>query len=178
MFRTGEFVLHGSSGVCQVEGVEEKRLPGGEKKEYYVLRPVHQHYMVYTPVDSDKVFLRPIISREEALRLIDAIPSMHPQAYDCGVVSELARHYEESFRSHRCVDLVELTMSIYAKRKSCEEKKRKFGVVDERFLKRAEELLFSELAVALGIEKDEVPGYISSRVRQLRREEMDAAKTT
>ena len=44
-------------------------------------------------------------------------------------------------------------------------------MVDERFLKRAEELLFSELAVALGIEKDEVPGYISSRVRQLRREE-------
>ena len=169
VFRTGEFVVHGSSGVCRVEGMEERQFPGGEKRMYYTLKPIYQNGVVYTPVDSDKVFLRPVISREEAQRLVDTIPSLQVQIDDCRVVSELAQHYEQAIESHRCIDLIQLAMSIYAKKQNRQEQKRKIGTVDERFLKRAEDLLFSELSVALDIPKDEVPRYISSRVQTLRR---------
>ena len=36
--------------------------------------------------------------------------------------------------------------------------------IDERFMRRAEELLFGELAVALGIEREDVPDYIAGRL--------------
>ena len=42
--------------------------------------------------------------------------------------------------------------------------KRRFGTVDERFLKQAEDLLFGELAAALEIPRSEVRGYITARV--------------
>ena len=64
-------------------------------------------------------------------------------------------------------ELVELTMSIHAKKQQAEEQKRKFGVLDERYMKRAEDMLFGELAVALNIERSAVPGYIAERLKRL-----------
>ena len=45
-----------------------------------------------------------------------------------------------------------------------EKHNRKFGQVDERFMKHAEDLLFSELSVALEIRRDEVQKYIADRL--------------
>ena len=59
-------------------------------------------------------------------------------------------------------------MSLRAKKQGLEQQKRKFGAVDERFMKRAEELLFGELAAALDIPKDRVPEYIADRVSEKR----------
>ena len=42
--------------------------------------------------------------------------------------------------------------------------KKKFGAMDERYMKRAEDMLFGEFAVALGIDKNEVQAYISKRI--------------
>ena len=39
-------------------------------------------------------------------------------------------------------------------------------MVDERFMKQAEQLLFGELAAALGITPEQVPGYIAAEVAQ------------
>ena len=61
-------------------------------------------------------------------------------------------------------DLIDLTMSIYAKKENMHRQKRRFGTVDERFLKQAEDLLFGELAAALEIPRSEVRGYITARV--------------
>ena len=45
--------------------------------------------------------------------------------------------------------------------------RRRLGQVDERYLKQSEALLFGELAVALGVEPAEVPGFITARVGSL-----------
>ena len=57
-----------------------------------------------------------------------------------------------------------MTMSIHQKRKEADENKKKLGAIDERYMKRAEDLLFGELAVALGIEKHEVQSYIAGKL--------------
>ena len=66
--------------------------------------------------------------------------------------------------SHDCHRLVRLTMSIHQRERQALASKRKVGAMDEKYMKRAESLLFGELAVALGIERDAVPSYIASRV--------------
>lgn len=165
MYQIGELVLYGSTGVCRVEEIREQSVPDtGEKRMYYVLRQLYGDCVILAPVDSDKVFMRPIISREEAERIIDSIPQIHAQAYYSRVTRELAEHYESILKSHDCASLVELTMSIYAKKQVLLSKKRKFGTVDERFLKRAENLLFGELAAALDVPRDEIQNYIAAKL--------------
>ena len=56
-------------------------------------------------------------------------------------------------------------MSLYAKKKKTEAQKRKFGAIDERYMKRAEDLLFGELSAALEIPKGDVRQYIHDRLQ-------------
>ena len=57
--------------------------------------------------------------------------------------------------------------SIQAKRRQAEKHNRRLGMVDERFMKQAEQLLYGELSAALDIPYDEVQPYIASRMEAL-----------
>lgn len=171
MYKIGDLILYGNTGVCKITDITTRDLPNVDKNRlFYVLKPLYQECIISAPVDSTKVFMRPIITKQEAEKLIDMIPTISAQAYQNSVLRQLTEHYEESFKTHDCADLIELTMSIYAKKQIAIQQKKKFGAVDERFMKRAEELLFGELAAALGISKDDVPGYISERVTDIKKE--------
>lgn len=161
MYQSGELILYGRTGVCRVEEItREKQHGSGEEQMYYVLKPLYQNCNITTPVDNTKVFSRPIISREEAERVIGVIPTVEPEVYHNRNLNQLREHYRSCMESFDCVDLVKLTMSLYRKKREAEDQKRKFGAVDERFMKEAEDLLFGELAAALEIPRDEVRTYI------------------
>ena len=161
MYQSGELILYGRTGVCRVEEITcTKQHGSGEEQMYYVLRPLYQNCNITTPVDNTKVFSRPIISREEAERVIGVIPTVEPEVYHNRNLNQLREYYRSCMESFDCVDLVKLTMSLYRKKREAEDQKRKFGAVDERFMKEAEDLLFGELAAALEIPRDEVRGYI------------------
>ncbi len=119
----------------------------GESKMYQVGELIVYGGTIRIPVDS-KVFMRPVISRQEAEALIDAIPGMHAEACHERNFTQLAARYQQALGSHSCADLIELVMSIYAKKQYAESRKRRFGQVDARFMKRAETLLYGELSVA------------------------------
>ena len=173
MYQVGDWIIYGNTGVCHVVEIKTIDSPGmGDSQLYYVLKPLSQNYTISTPVSSTKVFTRPIISKCEAERLVDMIPAVEARAYYSQRVHELAEHYKTYVVTHDCGDLIELTMSLYAKKEHVGEEKGTFGAVDQKFMKQAEDLLFGELSVALGIPKEAVPAYIASRAEgQERREE-------
>lgn len=81
MFQIGDKLVYGSTGVCLVEDITTVNLPGVDKNRlYYVLRPMYQDGIIRTPVDNEKVFKRPVISRQEAEALIDMIPTVKAAA--------------------------------------------------------------------------------------------------
>ena len=114
--------------------------------------------------------MRPVISREEAESLISMIPSIQAEAFLSRDIQELTAHYSKALHSHDCADLIELVMSIYAKKQYREQQNQKFGTVDENYMRKAEELLYGEFAVALGLAKDQVAPYIESRVDKIKAE--------
>ncbi|WP_130862114.1 CarD family transcriptional regulator [Bacilliculturomica massiliensis] len=165
MYQIGDLIFYGNTGVCKITDISPQKIPGSAKGQlYYTVLPLRQKCVIYSPVEGGRVFMRPIISREEAEQLIDKIPSIQAKACYSPALRQLKEHYEAALNSHDCAELVELTMSIYTKKQELEAQKRKFGSVDEQFMRRAEELLFGELAAALGISESEVPGYIEDRV--------------
>ncbi len=52
-----------------------------EAHPYYVLEPVYQGGILYVPADNPKIFLREVISEQEANALIDAIPEMKGEEF-------------------------------------------------------------------------------------------------
>lgn len=169
MFRKGDYVVYGSLGVCRVGDIAERRFEGlAAAHLYYVLAPVYQDGVLYVPADNPRIALRAVITAEEANRLIDAIPSMESRPFHSSSAQELSAHYEEALKTCDCGDTVRLLLALRTKKRDFASKKRKFGHVDERFLKKAEERLNGEFAVALGIPRDEVPDYISRRIAAAR----------
>ena len=78
MFSVGEKIIYGENGVCTVEQIAPLSLSGSDKdKLYYQLSPYVGSGTYYAPVDST-AFMRPVISRDEALALIDSMPSIEP----------------------------------------------------------------------------------------------------
>ncbi len=159
MYQPGDLVVYGRTGVCRVERVEVR--PDGQA--FYALSPLYQNCDIYTPAEG-KVFMRPVISREEADALIDRASGMEVEACEGLSLRELTDHYQAAIAAHDCQTLFELTMSIYTKKRAAERAKKKFGAVDERFMREGESLLFGELAVALDIPLEEVKSYISHRI--------------
>ena len=165
MFQAGDLVIYGTTGVCRVESIDQPNKTGPDRhRKYYQLKPLYQDGVIFTPGDSTKVSIRPVISREEAECLIDLIPSMQAEAYRAPTLQALAQHYQTAVRSHNCRDLIELMMSIYTKQKQAESQKRRLGMVDERYMKQAERLLYGEFAIALDLPVEEVQPYIARRV--------------
>ena len=100
---------------------------------------------------------------EDAETLIDSIPTLHPAVCPAATTQALTQHYQTSLRRHSCRSLMELTMSIHQKRRKAEAQNRRLGMVDERFMKQAEQLLFGELSAALDIPYEDVQPHIAGR---------------
>lgn len=162
MFSVGEKVVYGQTGVCVVESIAEKELIKNQKKTYYVLKPVFQpNNIIYAPTDSEKVFIRPVMTRKEANELILKIPKIKAAAESC---EHSADNYRAELSSHKISDLVGITAAIYEKKQNARAQKKRLGFSDEKYMRIAEDLLFGELSVALGIPLAEVTDYISKKL--------------
>ena len=75
MFEIGEYIIYGNTGVCKVGEVTKMKAPGTkDDKLYYSLEPVYDKgCRLFTPVDNEKVKMRPVLTREEADALIEHI---------------------------------------------------------------------------------------------------------
>lgn len=164
MFQPGDLIIYGSNGVCRVDAVGTPAVKGvDESRLYYTLCPLYSTERIYTPVDTN-VVMRPTISRREAEELIAQIPQIKENVCDNRNPNLLSTHYRTSIESNSCGDLIQLIKSVYLKARTAEQNGKKPGQVDKRYMKRAEELLYGELAVALDIPRDDVLDYIESQL--------------
>ena len=164
MYEIGQLIVYGNEGVCRVEEIGTPKISGVDKhRDYYTLAPIYREGKVFTPVDS-KVFMRPVISREEALALIDRIPEMTAEVYENANLRFLNEHYQHCLQNYTCADLLQLIKDVRAKRCRMIERGKKLGLVDERYMKRAEEMLHGELAAALNMTREQVPQFIADEL--------------
>lgn len=164
MFEIGEHVVCGSKGVCVVENITTLDISGVDKKrKYYILKPKYQAgSTVYVPVDSPKESMRRVLSREEAKQLIDAIPGLPLIDITNDKLSE--QTYKECMRTNRCEEWVRIIKTIYLRNQKRIQAGRKVTAVDAKYFRLAEESLYGELAVALGLNREDVEVYITGEI--------------
>ena len=156
MYEKGQFIIYGVRGVCEVVDITTLDRPGGsEGKLYYVLRPYAQKASkIVTPVDSEKTVTRPLLSREEALELIDGIQEVP----ELEVPSDKQREerYKEALKTCDCRAWVGMIKTLYTRRRS--------RMAQGKKMTDSEDNLCSELSVSLGMPREDVEAYIKERV--------------
>ena len=160
MFAIGEKIIYGENGVCTVDKIDALPMAGSpQDKLYYHLSPFVGTGVFFAPVESN-VFMRPVMSREEAEALIDAMPGIEPAICNDNRFNHVDAFYKELFRQHSCEALVAIVKGL---RQRMATRKTKSSRA-EATLKRAKDMLHGELAVALDLDFQDVEGYILSRV--------------
>ncbi|SCH32736.1 CarD family transcriptional regulator [Romboutsia sp. 1001713B170207_170306_H8] len=164
MYKVGDLIIYGSSGVCKVEDIGVPNITGiNNNKDYYTLKPVYQDGKIFTPVDTN-IFMRPIMSYKEVQELIDIIPTMQKDLIYDKNARVVEDYYKEFLETHDCSELLTLIKMLYEKKADTINNKKKPSQIDEKFMSIAENLINEEFSVVLGIEKDEVPNYIGSKL--------------
>lgn len=164
MFQTDDYIIYGSSGVCKVESVGKLNLQGTDQsKVYYTLSPVHKIGKIYTPTDAN-VPMRPLITYDEAQQLISRIPSISASHSPENNYKSLSDHYNKLLQTCCCVDLIVLLKTIYIKNEQLIKQGKHIRQVDSKFMKKAEDLLHSELSFVLGIPRENISDYIGGRL--------------
>lgn len=160
MFAAGDLVVYGGEGVCRVESIGPSGLAyDGGDKVYYHLSPLYRGGTVMTPVDT-AVLMRPIISRAHALELIATLPALPEQKPAERGMRAAKDFYHQLVLRCDCAELAAMIHGICRKRAWALRHGKKVSQMDERYLKRAEDQLYGELAAALDMPRDQMIPYI------------------
>ena len=164
MFEIGDYVVCGNKGGCVGENIAALDISGVDKeRQYYILKPKYQSgSTVYVPVDSPRDSMRHVLEKEEAQRLIAAIPEIPLLSITNEKLSE--QTYRECLRTGSCEEWVRILKTICLRKEKRLKAGRKVTAVDAKYFRMAEDSLYGELAVALDMNRKELEEYIAGEV--------------
>ncbi len=167
MFEKGGYIVYGTTGVCLVEEITGMKMKGASgEKLYYVLRPCFQKgNTIFTPVDNSKIAMRAVMNKAEAESLVERIPEIEELTETDD--KERERLYKEAIKSGKPGEWIRIIKTSYLRSRKREAEGKRATTVDDRYFHTAEEHLYAELAVVLGMEKDDVRQYIGQKIELL-----------
>ena len=165
MFAVGDYVMKTSKGVCHIDDITHLDMAGIDRdKLFYVMTPLDgKGSTLYVSVEADATSIRAAMTKGEAEDVIDSIPSIQEVWVENDKLREQC--YKNAVRSGSPEALVGIIKTIYSRKKLREDQGKKNTAVDERYFKQAEDLLYAEIAFALGMDKADVNDYIPTRIR-------------
>jgi CarD family transcriptional regulator len=166
MFNVGDYVVYGTNGVCKVTSIGPIDCPGVSRERlYYTMTPCYiRDSSVSTPVDNTRVVMRKVMTRAEAEELIDRMDEID----ELEVREEKKREIEYKSILLSCdpEEIVRLIKAISERIKKRTGEGKKITSSDSKYIHIAEDSLYGELAIALGMERDNVGDYIKSRLEE------------
>lgn len=168
MYGKGSCVFYAQAGVCRVVDIGPlDRVPDARAGLYYTLEVVGEPGRVFVPVDTT-AYLRPVLTYEEAQALLREIPSLSVDLSG-GSLRQWEDRYRAMVKSHSCRELARLLKTVSCCQAAMERRGRRLGGMDERYRKRAQRLLYTELAVALGITQEGAAALVEERLHPVQK---------
>lgn len=167
MFEKGEYIIYGRNGICKIEDITHLDISGVDKKKlYYVLSPLNtKGSRIYFPVDKKDANARKLVTKQEAWKLLDEIREI-PQIW---VANEKVREetYKQALNSCDQHQWVSIIKTLYVRRQTRLSQGKKMASTDERYLKLAEDALYSELAFVMDKDKSEMAPFIREHIEKM-----------
>ncbi|WP_455714980.1 CarD family transcriptional regulator [Anaerosporobacter sp.] len=161
MFEVGTYLVYGLNGVCKVEKVGPMESSSNiNEKLYYTLAPVYvSGSRIITPVENNKVKMRPIITRAKVMELINYMKQCEPLWIQDD--REREEIYKNAIKENNSIDLIRMIKALYLRKQSRLAEGKKATASDEKYFKLAEDSLYGEFAIVLDMDKKDVVDYIS-----------------
>ena len=158
-YKVGEFVMCGMSGSCEVQEIGPLSF-GGPDKIYYSLKPVYDSRdTIYVSVDRESDIARKVVSKKEAEEMIKVVISSKRK----GTVPE-KEACDAILRSADNIKISNMIRQLRHLRAENRKNHKGLNIAEEKILKCAERIFFSEIATALNISMEDAIDRISAEL--------------
>lgn len=163
MYQVGQQVIYGIHGVCRIVDLEVKTVDR-KKISYFVLEPLEQpgtRYYIPSQNQAALSKMRPLMDAES----LEAVLTVEGMG-DAWIADENKRkqYYREIINGVDSPALLRMVFALYRHKQTQVAAGRKLHLCDENFLRDAQRILSTELAIVLNIPKADVPAYIRARL--------------
>lgn len=161
MYKVGDYVVY-KREVCEVISIKEKKFMD---MDYYVLVPISDNTLkIDVPVNNKMGYLRPLITKKEVEDIIKIIPNIKP------IISTdrlIENEYRNLLNTNKHEDLIKIIKTTYLRNKERLDNNKKIGGKDDEYFKQAENYLYSEFSIVLGMSYDETKKYVIEKVKEI-----------
>jgi CarD family transcriptional regulator len=164
MFKVNDKVCYSTTGMCNVEQICINEALN-QKREFYILKPLYDDQAtVMVPTENEILTsrMKKPITKKEADLLINEADSITALWYNDDKVR--SEEYKKVLISDDRRLLLGVIKALYIHKKSQGEKGRKLRSSDERILRNAEKLFYSELAYVMDISLKEAEEIIINAI--------------
>ena len=166
MFKKGDLVLYSVHGICEIDDICEKTF-SYEKREYYTLHPIKEEKLTISiPVDSDKISILELLSKEEAQDVVESFKDSSLGTEWITIDKERGDTYSNVVRYGKREEVIKVANTLMRTKIDLESQGKKFHEKDKKILEDIQKVLFSELAFSLEISCDEVKKAINKNVKE------------
>lgn len=164
MFKVNDYVVYGSTGVCQIANIKKDEYNNSDQNEYYILNPVfnHSNMIIMVPVNNPNILMRAISTKDEVLSLIATMPAIESVWVD----DERQRNtdFKAALKAGKNEELIKIIKTLYLEKEARLAVGKKLTKTDEDIFEAAEKHLNQEFAIALNISPEEVIPYILEHI--------------
>lgn len=167
MFVKGEYVFHETGGICRIVDIQAAPLEGMPlDRVYYIIKPVHDpNSTIYLPIDSDRIFLRRGLTREEALALFNRIPVL--DEIEETNPKQLRAKYAELMQTHSPEAWVRIIKTVSRRiEQAGNSRAQRVSDFERSIMESAKRYLYTELALALELDVDRVEDFIATHFQK------------
>jgi CarD family transcriptional regulator len=163
MFSVGELLIYGTSGVCRVDEICSSPFDAADTRLFYKLTPTpdRANLVIYTPIDNEKVIMRPLMSEADARELLASISEI-------GIIEvplEKKRRdiYRELVATAEPRTYVSIIKTVAQRREEFKRTRRRLPDIDNDAEHTAKSSLYGELAAVLGLSREEIHNMITEK---------------
>jgi CarD family transcriptional regulator len=163
MFSVGELLIYGTSGVCRVDEICGSPFDAADTRLFYKLTPTpdRANLVIYTPIDNEKVIMRPLMSEADARELLASISEI-------GIIEvplEKKRRdiYRELVATAEPRTYVSIIKTVAQRREEFKRTRRRLPDIDNDAEHTAKSSLYGELSAVLGLSREEIHNMITEK---------------
>ena len=155
MFQVGDKIVHPMHGAGVVDSIVQKKV-NGVVREYYILKlPVGGMLVMIPTANSEEIGVRPVCRREEADRVLAAIPDI-----DVDMTQNWNRRYRENMLRLKSGDLLEVARVV--KGLMLRDTDRGLSTGERKMLHSARQILISELVLSENSSYEDIEARINT----------------
>ncbi len=165
MFGINDKVMDKNGKIFSIVSIEKKDFGTGDE-DYFVMEPSFRYdfnpgYMAFIPVAKSELLLKPIMTKEEALALVDLLPTLEPLPE----VSPRERRvfFAKIIASGDRKEIMKVIKSLVTYREERRKTNKPFSDYDRRLLDSLKVMVDNEFSIALGVSPESVGSFIYER---------------